>query len=52
MIAIGLILAVFAAALAAFVWTGIRGALGHYAPARPEPQPVRQTEPEAAEEAA
>ena len=39
MIAVSLILAVFVAAVSAFVWTGVRGALGHYDRARPKPGP-------------
>jgi hypothetical protein len=39
MIVISLILALFVAAVIAFIWTGVRGALGHYDPARPKPEP-------------
>jgi hypothetical protein len=40
---VAIILTLFAAAAAAFAWTGVRGLLGHYSPERlarePEPMP-------------
>jgi hypothetical protein len=40
---VAIILTLFGAAAAAFVWTGVRGLLGHYSPVRlaraPEPMP-------------
>jgi len=39
MIVVSLVLAVFVAAAIAFTWTGVRGALGHYEPARPKQGP-------------
>jgi hypothetical protein len=50
-VAVGIVLALFVAAVVAFLWTGIRGWLGHYDPTRPttiEPQ----AEPDIAEDAA
>jgi hypothetical protein len=48
MIVVSLILALFVAAVIAFIWTGVRGALGHYDPAPPKPR----ADLEAAEEPA
>ena len=39
MIVVSLVLALFVAAAIAFIWTGVRGALGHYDQARPKPGP-------------
>ncbi len=40
---VAIILTLFAAAAAAFLWTGVRGLLGHYSPVRlargPQPMP-------------
>jgi hypothetical protein len=43
---VAIILALFGAAAAAFVWTGVRGLLGHYSAERPAhgPQPMPELE--------
>ena len=48
---VAIILALFVAAAATFVWTGVRGLLGHYSPERPArgPQPMPELEPAAEE---
>jgi hypothetical protein len=46
---VAIILTLFAAAAAAFAWTGVRGLLGHYSPERlaREPEPMPELEPAA-----
>jgi hypothetical protein len=43
---VAIILTLFAAAAAAFAWTGVRGLLGHYSPERlaREPEPIPELE--------
>jgi hypothetical protein len=50
-VAVGIVLALFVAAVIAFLWTGIRGWLGHYDPTRPATIGP-EVEPEIAEDAA